>query len=120
MGELCPHGGGAGMLRGGGGVALGESGGGRTGELRARALPVRPVHPFPPPNSIVALTRIFFPLIRDPGTAAGTRLLLEPHLLSALCLARGVAVRDTAVALPLHRHPQLPAQQLGQQRQCDR
>ena len=27
MGELCPRGGGAGMLRGGGGVALGESGG---------------------------------------------------------------------------------------------
>ena len=39
MGEPFPHGGGAGMLCGGGGIALGESGEARAGELGARVPP---------------------------------------------------------------------------------
>lgn len=52
---------------------------------------------------------------REPRTsaAAGRPFFLELRFLSALCLASGVAVCDTVVALPLHWHPQLSADQLG-------
>lgn len=52
---------------------------------------------------------------RYPGTsaAAGSPFFLELRFLSALCLAPGVAVCDTVVALPLHWHPQQSADQIG-------
>ncbi|XP_047375215.1 equilibrative nucleobase transporter 1 isoform X2 [Sciurus carolinensis] len=49
--------------------------------------------------------------------AAETPFFLELRFLSAVRLAHGVAVCDTAVALPLHRHAQLSADQLGGQGQ---
>lgn len=59
---------------------------------------------------------------RDPRTsaAAGSPFFLELRFLSALCLAPGVAVCDTVVALPLHRHPQLSADRLGRWGQGNR
>lgn len=91
----------------------------RAGELRPQAVLSRPLHSCPslPPNfKCNSCPNLPLPA-RDPETraaAAGSPLFLELRLLSALCLAPGVAVCDTAVALPLHRHPQLSAEQLGQ------
>ncbi|XP_060032212.1 equilibrative nucleobase transporter 1 isoform X3 [Erinaceus europaeus] len=61
-------------------------------------------HPLPPNYSY-----------GDPGTRgeAGDSLFLELCLHPPLCLAPGLAVGDTAVALLLHRHPQLAAHQPG-------
>lgn len=47
------------------------------------------------------------------SAAAGSPFFLELRFLSALCLAPGVAVCDTVVALPLHWHPQQSADQIG-------
>ena len=90
----------------------------RAVELRPQAVPSRPLHscPSPPPNfNCNSCPNLPLPT-RDPKSraAAGTPLFPELRFLSALCLAPGVAVCDTVVALPLHRHPQLSAEQLGQ------
>lgn len=50
---------------------------------------------------------------RRTPAAAEAPFFLELCLLPPLRLAPGVAVCDTAVALPLHRHAQLSADQLG-------